>query len=259
MKTSDKQLDDLFNSKLQNLEVEPAANLWQNIDAELDRKPKKKSIIPGLRIAAGILVMLSVGLLFLRKNEPVKSNFPRKITKVVLQKADPNLTQIASLDDKNSMLLLSAKNKVIKEALPRSSKNKVVITKPEIIKNPETKLVLMQTLAQNKPDEDPAGLQNTPIQSRIASVPDASISLKPQPQTEIPQKLFVKPSLLATESHTIKAKHKRIRNIGDVVNLVMAKVDKRQDKLIEFSDTDDGEESNVTGINLGFISLKKEK
>lgn len=259
MKTSDKELDDLFNSKLQNLEVEPAANLWQNIDAELDRKPKRKSIIPGLRIAAGILVMLSVGLLFLRKNEPVKNNLTKKITKVVLQKVDPNLTQIASLDDKNSMLLLSAKNKVIKEALQKRSKNKVVITKSEIIQKQETKLVLTKILAQNKPDEDPVGLQNTPIQSRIASVPDASISLKLQPETEMPQKLFVKPSLLATESHTIKAKHKRIRNIGDVVNLVMAKVDKRQDKLIEFSDTDDGEESNVTGINLGFISLKKEK
>ncbi|RYE28502.1 MAG: hypothetical protein EOP42_16695 [Sphingobacteriaceae bacterium] len=56
-----------------------------------------------------------------------------------------------------------------------------------------------------------------------------------------------------------KVKHKHIRSFGDVVNLVMAKVDKREDKLIQFTDTDDGDESTVTGINLGIINIKKEK
>ncbi len=259
MKTSDKELDDLFASKLHNFEVEPTANLWQNISKELDRKPKRKSIIPGLRIAAGILVVLSVGLLFLRKNETVKNNLPKKTAKVVLQKIDSTLNQITNLGDKKSMLLLSAKNKVIKEALPKKSKSKFDIIKTGITQKPEIELVSTQTFAQNKLEAEPAISQNNPIQSRIALVPDVSVSLKPQPEMEVPKKTIVKPFMLATENNTIKVKRKRIRNIGDVVNLVISKVDKREDKLIEFSDSDNGDESNITGINLGIISIKKEK
>lgn len=259
MKTSDKELDDLFSSKLHDFEVEPAANLWQNISAELDRKPKRKSIVPGLRIAAGVVVILSIGLLFLRKTEPVKTNLAKKTAKVVLQKIDPTLTQIKSLDDKNSMLLLSAKNKVVKEASPKKGKSKVIFTKPEIVPKLENELVSMQTLVQNKSEVEPVISKNHTVESRGALVPDVSVSLKLQPEIDIPQKAIVKPSMFSSENNTAKVKRKRIRNIGDVVNLVMSKVDKRQDKLIQFSDTDDGDESNVTGINLGFINLKKEK
>lgn len=259
MKTSDKELDNLFTSKLQNFEVGPAANLWQNISAELDRKPKRKSIIPVLRIAAGIVVVLSVGLLLLRKIEPVKINLPKKTAKVVLQKIDPASTQIVSLDDKSSMLLLSVKNKVIKEASPKKGKSKVIVTKPEIVQKSENESVSIQTLAQNKPDEEPIISKSNPVESRVALVPDVSVSLKLQPEIDTPQKTVVKPSMFSSENNKAKVKHKRIRSIGDVVNLVMAQLDKRQDKLIQFSDADDGEESNVTGINLGFISLKKEK
>lgn len=259
MKTSDKGLDDLFASKLHDFEVRPAANLWQNISAELDRKPKRKSIVPGLRIAACILVVLSAGLLFLQKIDPAKTNLPKKAAKVVLQKIDPTLTQIASLDDKKNILLLSVKNKVIKEASLKKGKSKVIVTKLKIIQKPETELVSIQTLGQNKPEAEPVISKNNTVGSRVALVPDVSVSLKPQPEIDIPQKTVVKPSMFAAENNTTKVKHKRIRNIGDVVNLVMAQLDKRQDKLIQFSDADDGEESNVTGINLGFISLKKEK
>ncbi len=259
MKTSDKELDNLFASKLHDFEVGSAANLWQNISAELDRKPKRKSIVPGLRIAAGIVVVLSVGLLFLRKTELTKTNLPKKAAKVVLQKIDPSITQIASLDDKKSILLLSVKNKVIKEASPKKGKSKVIFTKPEIVQNSENEPVSIQTLAQNKPEAEPIISKDNTVESRVALVPDVSVSLKLQPEIDIPQKTVVKPSMFSAENNTVKVKHKRIRSIGDVVNLVMAQLDKRQDKLIQFSDADDGEESNVTGINLGFISLKKEK
>jgi hypothetical protein len=41
------------------------------------------------------------------------------------------------------------------------------------------------------------------------------------------------------------------------LNVVIAAVDKRKDKVIEFSNTD-GDESSITGINLGIIKIKKE-
>jgi len=256
MKTSDKELDDLFAARLDSFEVEPSANLWQNIERELDGKPKKKSIIPTLRIAAGIVVMLSIGLIFLRKQEPVKNQLPKKIAKVELQKQDPSKTQIKNLDDKNSMLLLSAKNKVVKTA-----SLKVKIFTAKIFIQPKLKVEenTTQSLAQVKPNEELEDSKKKLSQPQIALVPDASISLKPKSETTLQLKPIVKPPEQLAANTTMKIKHKRIRNIGDVVNLVMAKVDKREDKLIQFTDSDDGDESTVTGINFGIINLKKEK
>ncbi|WP_419801764.1 hypothetical protein [Mucilaginibacter sp.] len=256
MKTSDKELDDLFASGLDNFEAEPTANLWQNISIELDRKTKKKSIIPILRIAAGVVVVFSVGLLFLRKDVLVKNPLPKKTVKVVLQKIDPIENQIQNLGAKNSMLLLSAKNKVVKEASAKA-KIKTIATQNFIPVKPKAKNNLTQTLAQVKPDPETENQKNNSTQ--IALAPDISISLNPQPEEEIVLPAIVKPTLQTAVNVPPKTKHKRIRSIGDVVNLVMAKVDKREDKLIQFTDNDDGDESNVTGINLGFISIKKEK
>ncbi|RYE32709.1 MAG: hypothetical protein EOP42_09120 [Sphingobacteriaceae bacterium] len=254
MKISDKELDDLFNSKLNDIEIEPNTNLWNNIAAELDQKPKKKSIVPVLRIAAGIIVILSAGLLFLQKNEPVNNQLVKKTAKLELRKIDPSKNQIKNLGDKNSMLLLSAKNKAVKEASAKN-KTKTFRTKTFIAAKPKVEENIIQTLAQVKPEN----VKINPSQTQVALVPDASISLKPQSETEILQPVIVKPPVLAAAIHPVKVKHKRIRSIGDVVNLVMEKVDKREDKLIQFSDSDDGDESNVTGINLGIINLKKEK
>jgi hypothetical protein len=50
---------------------------------------------------------------------------------------------------------------------------------------------------------------------------------------------------------------KKIRSIGSLVNFVIAKVDKREDKLIEFKDSDEG--SEVSGINLGLVKIKSKK
>ena len=53
-------------------------------------------------------------------------------------------------------------------------------------------------------------------------------------------------------------KKHRIRSLGDVLNVVIAAVDKREDKFIEFSNTDE-DDATITGLNLGIIKVKKEK
>jgi len=147
---------------------------------------------------------------------------------------------------------------VIKTASVKN-KSKVFTAKTIIQIKPKAEENVIQTLAQVKPSSESENTKSNPNQTQIALVPDASVSLKPQPETEVFQPAMVKPALLVAATNSIKVKHKRIRSIGDVVNLVMAKVDKREDKLIQFTDSDDGDESNVTGINLGIINLKKEK
>jgi hypothetical protein len=53
------------------------------------------------------------------------------------------------------------------------------------------------------------------------------------------------------------AKKHGIRNFGDIVNLVVAKVDKRKDKLIQFSDADD-DGSVISAVHLGALKIKRD-
>jgi hypothetical protein len=46
--------------------------------------------------------------------------------------------------------------------------------------------------------------------------------------------------------------------LGGIINTIVAAVDKRDDKLIEFTDNDDDDGSRVTAVNLGIFKIKKQ-
>jgi hypothetical protein len=95
-----------------------------------------------------------------------------------------------------------------------------------------------------------------------AVVPDKTIALTTITATDLTQASTAKPAIAALPLRVIKkdslsAKSRpRIHSFGDLVNVLVAKVDKRKDKVIEFTADDDGE-SNITGVNLGIIKIKK--
>src|ERR1700743_2371629 len=74
MNMQDKEFDDLFRSKLDNFEIEPSAQVWQNIDAELDGKKRKGGLFTLLGIAASIIMLIGAGVLFLPKKVANNSN-----------------------------------------------------------------------------------------------------------------------------------------------------------------------------------------
>jgi len=95
-------------------------------------------------------------------------------------------------------------------------------------------------------------------------VPDIATQLAVKQSIAETPDLGTKPNLVSAQvpamdgqhAGPVKTRHK-IRSPGDLINAVVEKVDKRRDKIIEFTDDDD--ETNVTGINLGIIKIKKEK
>lgn len=263
MKISDKELDDLFSSKLNDLELEPNDMVWNNISDQINNnKTKKKSIVPVLRIAAGLIVVISIGLLLFNNEDPIiKKPVQNKVAKVETEQQKPAVEPTENVKSDKLMLLLSAKNKVVKEVRQNkiSNKKRVIILVPKI--TPELKIVDEMLAANIQPEKKNDPNMTVLTAARTTIVPDVSTRFNNQTDDEEIIAATVKPQNLRAKNSIVAvvAKRKGIRSIGDVVNLVMAKVDKRQDKLIEFSDSDDGEESNVTGINLGIISIKKEK
>src|ERR1700744_1830410 len=65
MNMQDKELDNLFRSKLDDFETEPSAKVWENIDAGLKNGNRKRILLPLLSAAASIIVLVTAGVLLI--------------------------------------------------------------------------------------------------------------------------------------------------------------------------------------------------
>jgi hypothetical protein len=265
MNTQDKEFDDLFRSKLDNFEIEPTAQVWPNINAELDRKGRKKSAFFMLRIAASVILLLVAGILFIPKKDNPE-NKPGKNNLVV------NHTAGAAVKDAKNTSPVNPPTKKEEQVIA------VVVPVSRIAKFHPDKKIAVPVSYKNQ--DAPVIVKTEPVkadqQQALAALPQKSAeTIKPvvpgietpltvkQVDTDQTQTIKAAPALasaqipLTKQSTPVTRKH-GIRNMGDLVNLVLARVDKRKDKAIEFTDTDD-DESVITAVNMGPFKIKKDK
>lgn len=263
----DKDFDKLFSSKFEDFEAEPSPMVWKNIAGGLE---DKKAILPWatyLSVAAGIMLVFTVGWLFLQKDlhtgekhHNYASLVHRDMVKPVIsatmaptpKQAEPALVDSVSGNRPSVSRMASNSNHPHKSVLPV---NKVTV------------------LASNKTDDmvkasQPAVNANPPLVAK--TVTPANIQAEPiMPDVQLSPKtidagaatLAEKPAvIISTEKETEGPVKKRgIHNLGGLINALVSKIDRRQDKFIEFSDgVDDDAETTVTGVNMGPIKFKKQ-
>jgi hypothetical protein len=249
MDMQDKEFDRIFNEKFEDFEVEPSAMVWDNIAEELDGKKAKVVMMPWLSIAATVLVVLGAGIFYLQKGEIVKDQ-PKQNklvashveTPTTVISAQPVETVIAMPAD-NVVSIVKHHDNVIPSvnntSAPVSNTTEPVVKQTEPVKNDNTQLIDAVI--------DPASTHVS-----TATVPDVTLTPKVLDATPPVEK-----PVMATQA---PVKKRGIHNLGGLVNALVAKVDKREDKLIEFSDSDDDDNgSDLTGINLGLIKIKKQQ
>jgi len=267
MKMQDNEFDKLFSSKLADLEMEPSEKVWPGIAGELRGSKRRKILVPLLGIAASIIVLVTAGILFVPKKTIVISKHPVKLemakTTHPVNNAAPLKEDVKQED--------SAKEKL--QIITREPKPINRMAKVNPIKEIKTERVDNTTPAVKK-EQQPVKTE----EQTLASVPqktdvkqvvpgnETALSVKQAPVEET-SGFTTKPTLaintlpVPEKQNTVaavKPKH-RIRSFGDLINVVVAKVDKRKDKIIEFTATDDGDESTLTGVNLGIIKIKKDQ
>jgi hypothetical protein len=256
MNMQDKEFDDLFRSKLDNFETEPSAQIWTNIDAELDGNGRKKGLFAVLRIAASIIVLVTAGLLFIPKKGNVNSNHHAKnyaknqAAPIAVKPAEIAPGLKAAKDDHPADIQAPVNRiarvhhaKKIETAAAQKEPNVQIIAKKESVKvdeQPVLASVSQKTDVVTQPGTEISLTVKNPDTDKIAALKSNPVSV------QTPAAKQVIPSV----------KKHGIHNMGDLVNLVIAKVDKRKDKVIEFTDTDD-DESTITGIHIGGIRFKK--
>lgn len=262
MDMQDKELDRLFQHKLDDLEIQPSARVWQGISAELNTGKRRRILLPLLSAAAGIILLITAGLLFIPK-QPVKNNDRHHSTEIA--QAPKAIQHPVAVKVAPMVPPAPAQNKVLA--------NPVIVPVNNVAHVNKTKTNLTQSIQQPIITAQPpvAAHADEPLLANAPAVdynvvkteaPDTATRISPKStiiNSEKAQPVLIAQTPVQSAPATAKpVKKHRIRSLGDVFNVVIAAVDKRKDKVIEFSNTDE-DDATITGLNLGFIKVKKDK
>lgn len=235
----DKEFDQLFKDRFEEAEIQAPAGLWDSIAEELEPKKKKVSLPLYWMSAAAIAgLALSVGLLS-PKTETVKLQSP-----VAVQAEQPVKSPEANAQQAVHTTLTGA------ETVNNST--------PLVIAPRLTEAEMKNSLAAVQPQE-PA---DHPVHKAPDTFAAAAEKNEPLKQAEPGNEAVIAKVDLPVENavnsitEAPQAEHRGIRNVGDLVNFVVGKVDKRENKIVQF-DTDEDDNSSLVSLNLGIIKIGK--
>ncbi len=258
MEMQDNEFHELFRSKLDDFEMEPSSNVWESIDAELHHKSGKKTIVPILRIAASIIVLITAALLFIPKKKAVEDAHPRKNNVV----ANNSTTNIVKHSASTSIKAVETKQQVAGLQVPvkrsASVNNYKQVVPPRTIPSQnEDKPITKNELPVEREQPELLAMSTERMKDISTSIPNLQTPLVDK-QLENETPVLVSTGVAVSKESKVVRKKRGIRSFGDIVNVVVAKLDKRKDKIIEFADTDD-EGSHIAAINLSAFKTNKDK
>lgn len=262
MEMQDKEFDDLFRSKLDGFEVGPSAHVWPGIVGELTAGKRKKLLLPFLSVAASIAVLVTAGVLFIPQkiNAPAKSNVKTKTIPALVQRA---ANALAVIKRQPVVLVSKSTGKLNTSITAKTNAPGAMqpITQVIAAVNSQVAKPIVTTTKSKKQSLE----ELTQKGAITALVPDSSTQIVIKHSMQISPAFITNPAIAAVQlpvagkQDVLPVKTSRkVHSIGHFINSLVATVDKRQDKFIEFTDIDD-EGSVLTGVNLGFVKIKKEK
>jgi hypothetical protein len=242
----DKEFDQLFKDRFEEAEIQPSARLWDSIAEELE--PKKKAIslpVYWLSAAAVAGVILTIGLLS-PKTETIKLQqqagahvrpSAAETTVAETTAVTGNNVQGLSADSRAETAAASSTPLVIAPRLSDADiKNSLAVVQPQ------------------EPAEHPVHKET----DTFAATPVSETARQTAPTTEvmIARADLPEENTVSSVTEVTTPEHRGIRNVGDLVNFVVGKVDKRENKIVQF-DTDDDDNSSLVSLNLGIIKFSK--
>lgn len=226
----DKDFDQLFKGHFEEAEVAPSTNLWGNIEKEL--APKKRAVLPTYWMAAAVLLIGVMVAVLMPKSEPIRLQGSSVDNLASSNSADlvpSNPVEALVIEDKQE----SSTPLVIAPKLNEADVRKDFASMQPIEESTHPVVKEVQNTPVVLADVQPETSSNEVMMARVESPQEAIASVEPE-QTE----------------------HRGIRNVGDLINIVVNKVDKRDKKLIQFN-TDEDDNSSVVAINIGFLRFNK--
>lgn len=231
--TQDKELDQLFKDRFDQAEMEPSAGLWDRIEPQL--QPAVKRHFPMYWMAAAVVaVALTAGLLFIHKPEKIRLQGQQENMARVEVKPTPAV--IIPIETPSGRSENSGKTVKKTTGVPALAKKDLIAMQP-IPYDDHLKVIVehLKPVVQQSAET----LQEEEQKTLAAAGTDVN-----------------EPDKVINDNE--QAERKGIRNFGDLINYVVDKVDKREQKIVRFK-TDDDDESSLVAINIGFIKLNPKK
>lgn len=268
----DKDFDQLFKDRFEDAEIQPSAELWNKIKKEIEPKEKKKLPVFWMA-AASVLLAVSLAVYL---NKPDKIQLTGKTDVAQVQVGDNH--QHESKKDTNETSALDKNNHHAAaqsvELRNHSSQLRDVAKSPNEKVTPssnESQIKEENNLLAMQPNAGQSHLNNTNISTKASDINPSEIRQPaieelPAVQVAIAGTANSEGNALTDETLTVNTDDAeaeqtgrlRIRNAGDLVNFVVEKLDKREQKLLEFK-TDDDDNTSLVAINIGPIKLNSRK
>lgn len=250
----DKDFDQIFKSSFEDFEVAPAADSWNKITKELDKKGIKKFPIFWMA-AASVVIVLGIGVgLYTKPTEVIKLK-PNHQNDVLANLSKEQQTPIVE----NSEDLIEVDKSTLR--VEKTAQNKIIA--PNNAKTNELSIETQEKFADNATNTIE---KNVLVEETVKTIKPLRAKLVTEQILEEENNLnnHILPTSIAqkvTDKSQIEdnigfGKKIKISTVGDLVNFVVAKVDKREEKIIKVSKTEESD-NEVTGINLGLFRFIK--
>jgi hypothetical protein len=248
----DKDFDELFKSSFEDFEVTPTDS-WTKISKKINSNPIRKKFPLFWMAAASIVIVLGIGVSLYTKS-----------TEVIKLHPDGEKEMMANLTQEQKTVSETAP--VVNEEIRNSSQKPVKNIDKDIKTIKANKLATNTTVEPDNPANEPIET-DLEVVKNVKPLRTKLVTERLLEQEEI-NKLKVsaatnladnnKQSFAEIEPTTeFPARKTRISSMGDLVNFVVAKVDKREEKIIKMSKTQESD-NEITGINLGLFKFRKQ-
>ena len=245
----DNEFDRLFKDRFEESEITPSVNLWDNIETQLEVKPKRVYPVYWMAAAIGVITV-SAGVFFYPErngnaggSDKIVSAHEYQPKVLAAPKAD-----VASPADK--LATASTVTELVKVA-------KVIAAEPSKSGNAKKDLTALQPLALNThlhTKELTVKQETYPLPA--AASPDVTLLASNDDHSEGITERSANGNEVINENEG-KTENRSIRNMGDLINYVVDKVDKSDEKIIQFKTEDDN--SSLVALNIGIIRFNSKK
>lgn len=260
---SDKELDKLFQKRFGELEVQPSDGVWERISETMDQKSKGKLFRPTIWMAAAsVLILISAGLWFYKPAEVIELHGDTKVANQPLSNPElPLVNEAIIVNDDLKKDTHPVKPQIIEVKLalvPTIQSKEIQIPESLPSVEPEIKLpIVKETLvAEVVPTPKKISIAQPVTEAKVPNRYKGDLSTLDVTQPDMMAKAYL-PTEESTFSDNENNGQAKIRSVGSLLNFVISRVDKREDKFIEFKDGKEG--SQVSGINLGLVKIKGRK
>lgn len=241
---SDKNLDQLFQQRFEDYQVEPSKSVWAKIDAQIhqpNRRHKRLSYF--WSAAASLLIIIGAAWWF---NQPVE----------IIKLQGKGKSETAENVDVTPEM--NAPGRLLQEPVPATA------PKSEKPAGLSDKAVLaFREIEEGNDQQVPAGnIKHLQEVEPVKNQAPQAIVAQPKIEEELPAVAIAQANpdealadaAIAGNTEVSATSKRKAKGLGGLVNFVVAQVDHRENKIIEFKEGEEGTE--IAEINLGLVKFK---